>query len=84
MHLIPPPPPAGGPASIALAAGLPTAGTVVAVAIALLFVGVVWLGHRSSAAPPPGGDGGEPGSGAGASGDVPAPRAERGRRPASP
>lgn len=81
MHLITTPPTAGSLAPVALAAGLPTAGTVVAVAIALLFVGVVWLGHRSSAAPP-GGDGGEPGPGA--SGETPAPPATRGRRQASP
>lgn len=82
MHPITMPPSAGSLASIALAASSSAAGTVVAVAIALLFVGVVRLGHRSSAALP-GGDDGEPGTGSGATGAVPAPPAKRGRR-ASP
>lgn len=77
MHLVLTPPPVGGPASILLAAALPTAGTVIAVVIGLLFVWAIWLGSRSSAAPP-GGPGGDPG--AGASGDAPAPPPGRGGR----
>jgi hypothetical protein len=77
MHLVLSPPPPGGPAAVALAAALPTAGTVVAVAVGLLFVWVIWLGHRASAAPP-GGPGGEPD--AGTSGDAPASQRGKGRR----
>ena len=77
MHLVLTPPPQGGPASVALAAALPTAGTVVAVAVGLLVVWVIWLGSRSSAAPP-GGPGGEPD--AGASGDAAASPRGTGRR----